>query len=1360
MSLLSFKKIVILLTICSFLHADNIIVTNVDFADKIANAANGDVVVFDDGYDLQVLAFTNINSVFLNGNKTVLIGDAENRIFETAAGGSFGGFSDITLQNGGMNGNGGALHVWGNLTKGVYDSRFLDNKADIGGGIYVYGNFLGNVSNSEFANNNAYNYGGAISVANEFSGKISNSTFIGNRAEGGLFGGGAILSAVFSGDIEDSLFADNLGHNGGAIYSENFYGTITDTNFTNNRANGNGGAIYIHGELNATLRSTGYMLFAGNTDSDGYNAIYYYGNGGHNNGVLNIITDDGAVMEFKDGIADYGTNEGKLAVNKNGGGVLIYNADMRYRGDTNINGGTLVLNNDANIVGDLYIGNSATLAVNKTSSYEFAPNAYIDRGVLDINLNSRYNRFSFADQNLQQNFNGTLNLTKAYYELSRNSNYTLSLNKDSIASLNQADASIKELIFNEGELNIEAAAYDMYGKPILTIDNLTIKNGGSINFYTDFSDIIIDMTADENLYDSLNKTYEPLYQVINATVYGDITAINVKNISPYDYIMGNIIQNGNVTGEAYISVIGKMESDGLYAGFGNITGIKSLTNVIFDSKNTLNNVLNIALSGIGDFTFTGNNSVFIGNSYSSYEGSTYLKDNANITAISDNAFGRTNALSLESNTAFDLNSHSQTVYGNLDNNGNIYLNNGYLGILGSTSGNGTIDLGSYGYLSLNEGALIGDNLLKGGGTIYFSGNFDINGTNENLYADTVVYGGTVSLNNTRALGEKGYIYLSSYNSAVKIDTAYDETINKSIYGYGSLIKDGDGLLKLDGYTSVRLAEIISGSLIVDMSNFYGDINIWENTNLILNNSGDSTYYGRISGSGNITQFGDRTFIINSDNSGFSGAYTVQGGSLVIGSSGDYAHSSLGGDVTVNNALLQTFGNIKGNLVLNNSSWQLNSNSHIKTLNLVNTSSVYLSNQLNDFGTTPPLVLSIDNLSGEGGSFYQRVDVRYEDKIAINNGDLIVINNSSSGNHIVHFADKSTGNMAFIPLDENIIAIRQDNQNGNYNADFTGTVDVGAYTYVLTKSDTNNSFYLKSTSCAIAACMSISFPNINYLLNHIADGTFFRKMNELDADRHNKDDIWTKVYVGELDSFKDEFKIDKTNYYGFSMGADRAYEAEQGSIFFGITAGFIKADVAYEVGSASIDNYNAGLYGVFKGDDGFYIDLLAKYQINKNRFNTKTSNGFDVDGKGDNNGITVAIEGGKRYDIEKFYVEPQVRFSYLYQNGMTIRSSNGLKTDIDDLESMRVGISTVLGYALKEKTDLYLKAGYINEFKGSHKYSFNNNDEQTYIIDWKFFDSAIGIASNIGNNYFYIEGVYQVGDAFNNKKLNLEYRYEF
>ncbi|MDR1007353.1 MAG: autotransporter outer membrane beta-barrel domain-containing protein [Campylobacteraceae bacterium] len=513
---------------------------------------------------------------------------------------------------------------------------------------------------------------------------------------------------------------------------------------------------------------------------------------------------------------------------------------------------------------------------------------------------------------------------------------------------------------------------------------------------------------------------------------------------------------------------------------------------------------------------------------------------------------------------------------------------------------------------------------------------------------------------------------------------------------------------------------------------------------------------------NISALGDNSYALYSTANG------------IIQTNGSSKLNIFGDITAVNNGIvdldLKDGSRLMGNTALNGghinlafdgsgSLWRLKGDSSLTNLFLTNEAKVDLTK------SSSYVNLIIDNLSGNG-VFYQRINLG-------GNGDLITINNSSSGNHKLIFDDSALGGYT-VDGSEAFLVVEQ-NQSGAYNAVFTGEVYIGAYTYRI--NDINNTQYLTTgtsnnsggggssggPSINPIAASSISFSNINYVSNYANTQTLLQRMGELDIDRDTLDDVWVRTYAGELNSFDEKFNIQDTSYYGLQAGFDRIYSIGNAKGFIGLTFGVSKTDIDYRQGNGEVNSYDLGLYASYKNENKFYIDTLLKYTKNDNEFDMTTSNGAYIKGDADANSYSLSIESGKRFDVGSgFYVEPQAEFTFSKQSSGTSVASSGLKTKFDAYNSILGRVGTVLGLSLKDKTNVYYKIGYIKEFDGDISYSFNDSgDKQTYKLDGDMFDNAIGITSTIGDDHhIYFEGTYQIGDSFNNKKANLGYKYSF
>ena len=245
------------------------------------------------------------------------------------SGGAIFNESDLTL-NGAVSfeensakGAGGALFNASTTGTTIFaaKARFSKNTANVGGVALNEGK-LSFGSEAEFSENAASTDGGAIYNTNVLT--FGNGTVFANNTAGG--DGGALYN-----DASASQ---------GTIVSTGHIRFDGSASFTGNRAAGHGGAIY--NLYNVTLNpGTGdEILFRGNTDSTGKNAIHMA------SGSRLDVTGTGTVT-FDDSLS---FADATPVVKKSGDGTLLFNADMNgFLGTLEIEGGTTRLASDWNI---------------------------------------------------------------------------------------------------------------------------------------------------------------------------------------------------------------------------------------------------------------------------------------------------------------------------------------------------------------------------------------------------------------------------------------------------------------------------------------------------------------------------------------------------------------------------------------------------------------------------------------------------------------------------------------------------------------------------------------------------------------------------------------------------------------------------------------------------------------------------------------------------------------------------------------------------------------------------------------------------------------------------------------------------
>ena len=178
------------------------------------------------------------------------------------------------------------------------ESTFSKNTAGVGGGLYNEG--IASLGKASFIENAAADGGGAIFNVHQLT-FADGAVFSGNSATDG----GAVYNDFSEDKDGNAVSAGSLAFNGGA-------------RFTGNTAGGLGGAIYNTRSITLNPGAGQEIVFSGNTDSTGSNAIFM------GDGSSLDITGDGKVV-FNDALSSQSATP---TLKKTGSGELLLNASM------------------------------------------------------------------------------------------------------------------------------------------------------------------------------------------------------------------------------------------------------------------------------------------------------------------------------------------------------------------------------------------------------------------------------------------------------------------------------------------------------------------------------------------------------------------------------------------------------------------------------------------------------------------------------------------------------------------------------------------------------------------------------------------------------------------------------------------------------------------------------------------------------------------------------------------------------------------------------------------------------------------------------------------------------------------------
>ncbi|MBS7831362.1 autotransporter outer membrane beta-barrel domain-containing protein, partial [Wohlfahrtiimonas chitiniclastica] len=317
-----------------------------------------------------------------------------------------------------------------------------------------------------------------------------------------------------------------------------------------------------------------------------------------------------------------------------------------------------------------------------------------------------------------------------------------------------------------------------------------------------------------------------------------------------------------------------------------------------------------------------------------------------------------------------------------------------------------------------------------------------------------------------------------------------------------------------------------------------------------------------------------------------------------------------------------------------------------------------------------------------------------------------------------------------------------------------------------------------SSTADAAANSIVS---TYLANFVDTQTLLHRMGEL-REGQNHVGLWGRAYGGKLDSFGNGLLSGfNMKYYSMQLGADYQVNLEHSRVYFGGAVSYLHGDQDFhkvanylakgEVqtvdrdGDGTLKNYNAYLYATYMTDQNFYVDTILKYGHMRSKFGVKDSAGANVSGHSSLNLYGLSAEVGQRFYLEgdqNFYVTPQVQLTYTHFGSGTYKASNGLNVKVKSRDSWLGRVGAELGYQFKSENpvNVYSRASYLKEFSNDGDFMLNHSHE-SYSMKGHWWQYEVGINAKIGqqhNVYFNVN--YNKGQRFNQKQLNIGYRYEF
>jgi outer membrane autotransporter protein len=602
----------------------------------------------------------------------------------------------------------------------------------------------------------------------------------------------------------------------------------------------------------------------------------------------------------------------------------------------------------------------------------------------------------------------------------------------------------------------------------------------------------------------------------------------------------------------------------------------------------------------------------------------------------------------------------------------------------------------------------------------------------------IVNGGSLNLTDSAISSTEGDALRISNGAAVTLDNVTLTSIEHTIWAdSGSEVTLNDGLINGGLVISDSKLSANGLTLVYHGSNTSAAIEAAHNSLVTL--TGDTVIdaskstaitaiNATVSGTGKMTILGDL-----SSYSGGDIDLNMTAGSLLHGSS-------------------KFTGASKISLTMDDSHWLINGGASLTDLTLHNSSVVEFDPTYSNFNLG---WLSVDNLAGNGKF------ILYSD-IGSLESYFILVNQSTAGSHQL----KVVNNGASATDGSEIMTVVA-TADGGGQFSLSEAVEAGGYQYALRKN--GNDWELYSTGViSRPADASANFLNAGYLMGYAENQTLRQRMGDLRQGKGGGN-VWLRSYYGNFDSLSGE-KLSgfSMSYRGFQLGADKGTVGASGQFYHGAFVGVVDANPRYSTGDGSLKSQSVGVYGSYMFNNGSYLDATLKYNRYRNQLSITDSQGNGINGKGDSNGISASIEGGRRFYLREshtgVYAEPQLQLSYTRQGKTDIANSNGLHVGLKSYNSLLGRTGLLLGYqsevSSRTPVNFFIKSGWQREFMGNTGFTLNVAQEK-YSFKGDAWVSGVGVSTQLNNKHtVFLDMEKTNGSRFNQNQINAGYRFTF
>ncbi len=575
-------------------------------------------------------------------------------------------------------------------------------------------------------------------------------------------------------------------------------------------------------------------------------------------------------------------------------------------------------------------------------------------------------------------------------------------------------------------------------------------------------------------------------------------------------------------------------------------------------------------------------------------------------------------------------------------------------------------------------------ILGTGGTIEILGNLSINlgaGTalsNTGSKSETTVHGDTY----INVIGSGNGIYVSA--GSVTLDGNSVDVSTQSAY---ALYAASSGTVTVDtGSVNIQSDEAyaVYSSSTVEIAGS-GSVTLRSNADAAVatSNKGEVTVKGSVIDIAGVTGIYAGT-LPNPQSS----SVTLTGSEVTVTGIGTQAEAGksletgLAGTISINAAKTT----LNGDIVLNGTSKFAASGQDSEPATLTINGDVS-ADEGTEVALTNQRVELMGNFSVDAltGSNTELLVHDFDNSISISKNSIETLGLVVSGDLNDQYAN---GSDAMKALQSSAVITSEDGGSVTYSGE-AGTVS-GGWTY-----DPQTGSVKESANASLVAMGDFNAMTLALWRNQA--NHLFERLGSIRDDRGEMG-VWARVY-GNDGSVDHDVSIDLKST-SIQVGADVGVGANW---IIGGAFSYTDATADFSNGDGKTDIYSLAAYATGMFDCGGYIDIVGRIgRLSSDvRASTMSAAGGILKGSYDNTAFSLSAEVGYRWELtETFYIEPQAELAYGFVSGDDFRSSNGVKYEQDDFQSLVGRIGSRFGAKLpQEAGTIFMHASVLHDFLG-------------------------------------------------------------